>query len=67
MDICLACGGPAVAGVRRVLGVSGSVEVTLLWKEMISKELQRSGKTLDFMGLISQKVGYNMQKVLLCL
>ncbi len=67
MMLCLACGGLAVVGVRRILGVSGSEDVTQLWKELMSAELLRRGRTLNVCSFLTQKVSYYVQKVLLCL
>lgn len=44
--------------VRRVLGVSDSEQVTLLWKETIFKVLERESKQLDIDNLISKEQGF---------
>ena len=59
---CLACGGVAGIRERRVLGVSRSEKVTVLWKETILKVLEREGKQLDIDNLISQDQGFMCRK-----
>ena len=47
--ICLACGGPAVSGDRRLIGEEGQDnEITTLWKEMAARESEKRGESIDF-------------------
>ena len=43
----MACGGAAVKGSRRVISLSNCERVALLWKEIVSEELDRKGKQID--------------------
>ena len=44
MGICMACVGAAVKGSRRVISLNNCERVALLWKEIVSEELDRKGK-----------------------
>ena len=45
--ICLACAEPVKKGNMRILGASNSTEVTVLWKEVISRDTEKRGVNLD--------------------
>ena len=66
LDLCLACGESAVEKDRRVLGGSGntSEQVTLLWKRIFLKELDKRSEQLhfDLDGLIHQQRSYICRK-----
>ena len=55
--ICLACAEPVKKVNRRILGASNSTEVTVLWKEVISRDIEKRGVNLDLEQLI-QKEAY---------
>ena len=50
--ICLACAEPVKKGNRRILRASNSTEVTVLWKEVISRDIEKRGVNLDLEQLI---------------
>ena len=53
--ICLACAEPVKKGNRRILGASNSTEVTVLWKEVISRDIEKRGVNLDLEQLIQEE------------
>ena len=47
-DLCLACGGAAVSGERRIIGEEGKdSDLTTLRKNLAAKELEKTGENVD--------------------
>ncbi len=60
--ICLACGGVAAVGSRRIIKTQSCDGVSILWKE-IERELEKKGEALDLDNLISsQQEAYMCRK-----
>ncbi len=61
--ICLACGGVAAVGSRRIIKTQSCDGVSILWKEEIERELEKKGEALDLDHLISsQQEAYMCRK-----
>ena len=58
----MACGGAAVKGSRRVISLSNCERVALLWKEIVSEELDRKGKQIDLDTILDGSIIYMCKK-----